>query len=205
MSNEDFIQNINLYKKIIRKNDKKYNNRMCILNFIIFSLIFLIGCGIIIFTISNALLIKGGLFNSLLVSLFFTGAILSLLMLALIEMSYSLIGGTIYKLLFGVNEKIEVLEKLKKKDLYMGAIDSIFDLNCASTQKVMKKNKKSLKENILENKGLKTSYIITLLNNIEDMKKKDEVESNKEEEMNALKYADTEVGKMLKTIDGVSN
>lgn len=176
---------------------------MCILNFIIFSLIFLIGCGIIIFTISNTLLIKGGLFNSLLVSLFFTGTILSLLMLALIEMSYSLIGGTIYKLLFGVNEKIEVLEKLKKKDLYIGAIDSIFDLNCTSTQKVMKK--KSLKEHIFENKGLKTSYIITLLNDIEVMKKKYEVESNKEEEMNALKEADAEVGKMLKTIDGVSN
>lgn len=71
--------------------------------------------------------------------------------------------------------------------------------------KSYEKNKKSLKEHIFENKGLKTSYIITLLNNIESIKKKDEVESNKQEEMNALKEADTEVGKMLKTIDGVSN
>lgn len=61
--------------------------------------------------------------------------------------------------------------------------------------KSYEKNKKSLKEHIFENKGLKTSYIITLLNNIESIKKKDEVESNKQEEMNALKEADTEVGK----------
>lgn len=96
------------------------------------------------------------------------------------------------------------MEKIKKKDLYIGSIDNIFDINCASTKKIMKKNKTSLKEHIFDNKGLKTSYIITLLNDIEVMKKKDEVESNKEE-MNALKEADAEVGKMLKTIDGVSN
>lgn len=95
------------------------------------------------------------------------------------------------------------MEKIKKKDLYIGSIDNIFDINCASTKKIMEKT--SLKEHIFDNKGLKTSYIITLLSDIEVMKKKDEVESNKEEEMNALKEADAEVGKMLKTIDGVSN